>query len=618
MVALGRHEEAIRIGQESIESCRALIAKNPDYPHNCILLLDTIDIVSREMELLGQVENAVQLSEKAVADATGFLAKYDEESSQSNFSTRLNIAQSNLVRVLQRSNKHSDLIKAYERQIEYYSNPEEISKYKLRLIDTHRSIASTYLVLRNSIDGIQHCDKAIELAKAVRSSTNENGNLSVVLLDIVAQTLDLKSRLLLLVGKNEEAIHCVSEAIEIGTRNNLRYRVFRAYIQGVKGNLVDAIIETDEVVNQIRSSNDLYNLACLYSICLEHSADVQQLQETGFQNRNLGDLAIGALKAAIVSGYRDVSHMSQDADLRSIRDRNDYKSITRILSLASISQQSISNRDWKTVATQSERASKEIEDFLEMNPDETWATTLLLEGHRRTIAAETLQNQIDSKLITIQQQVKSYRKFGQKDANADTWDIESKSRLIDYAKLATQRDEPTSVLRLLERATFLFEEPTSNNPTARRVYCHALACRAQANVDAGRIENGLRDWDLALSSAEEPDVGEFKIRRAYAEFHKTKSAGIVDSIVELENDRKLSASALFHLACFFAKVAESTDSQTSDYHDRVWLFLDRAINRGFADLDALRSHAALDDLRNHDEYSVVFTRVEQNLVRYFP
>jgi hypothetical protein len=74
---------------------------------------------------------------------------------------------------------------------------------------------------------------------------------------------------------------------------------------------------------------DLYNLAFVYSL---ESALLGRSQRTGgpqdrIENQKLADLAVSALRRAVLAGWKDARRAKRDPDLDPLRSRSDFEAL---------------------------------------------------------------------------------------------------------------------------------------------------------------------------------------------------------------------------------------------------------------------------------------------------
>jgi hypothetical protein len=82
------------------------------------------------------------------------------------------------------------------------------------------------------------------------------------------------------------------------------------------------------------NATGLYNAACLYALCAgaAKSPSPPAPLPDGARGEKLADEAMQLLRQAVAKGYKDIKHLKKDEDLRTLREREDYKKLLQELS----------------------------------------------------------------------------------------------------------------------------------------------------------------------------------------------------------------------------------------------------------------------------------------------
>jgi serine/threonine-protein kinase len=90
------------------------------------------------------------------------------------------------------------------------------------------------------------------------------------------------------------------------------------------------------------------------------------------------------------------------------------------------------------------------------------------------------------------------------------------------------------------------------NPRARQVLCEAFAGRADVWYRLGKYRSSISDWQDAIRLDSGGNVGEFRIRKAFALAKAGEHGEAMNEVTDLEKTASLKGDELFNLACISA------------------------------------------------------------------
>lgn len=159
------------------------------------------------------------------------------------------------------------------------------------------------------------------LAKAVPTYTPVRGALAL--------TLGRRGELALASDRPKEALADLDRAIALEKpRERIDYRVSRAACLANLGDTATATKDAEELAKGKRTGVELYNLACVWGVCLRGVAKLPAEQRKG-KDAEYTAKAVALLGRARQEGYfkqpQVVEHMKKDADLEALRQTAEYR-----------------------------------------------------------------------------------------------------------------------------------------------------------------------------------------------------------------------------------------------------------------------------------------------------
>jgi tetratricopeptide (TPR) repeat protein len=137
-----------------------------------------------------------------------------------------------------------------------------------------------------------------------------------------------------------KGIQTVQRVIDIEPRHSQARRVFndlrigRAVALAQRGDLAQAVEGADEVSREERLAPvDLYNVACVYSRCLEavqSDASLASAPRSELE-RQYADRAMDTLRHAVAAGFQSVPALESEADFKPLRNRDDFRQLLQAL-----------------------------------------------------------------------------------------------------------------------------------------------------------------------------------------------------------------------------------------------------------------------------------------------
>jgi hypothetical protein len=83
--------------------------------------------------------------------------------------------------------------------------------------------------------------------------------------------------------------------------------------------------------SDVEPAADLYNAACIFSLCVPVADKDSKLTEVERQKlaHDYADRAMALLREAVAKGYRDAQHLAKDDDLAPLSKRPDYQALLK-------------------------------------------------------------------------------------------------------------------------------------------------------------------------------------------------------------------------------------------------------------------------------------------------
>jgi serine/threonine protein kinase/tetratricopeptide (TPR) repeat protein len=125
-----------------------------------------------------------------------------------------------------------------------------------------------------------------------------------------------RARALALLGRHDEAVKDRAKALGLAPANKKAFVQGQLMITRVEAGQFEAALRDADQLAHSESTEPLYNCACVYA--LVHAKTKEDKHAVR---------AIELLRQAIAKGFRDVAHLKEDADLNSLRDRDDFKKL---------------------------------------------------------------------------------------------------------------------------------------------------------------------------------------------------------------------------------------------------------------------------------------------------
>jgi tetratricopeptide (TPR) repeat protein len=122
------------------------------------------------------------------------------------------------------------------------------------------------------------------------------------------------------IAKHGEAVKDWDRVVELSPpAERSGYRASRAISRLQAGMVVEAVAEVAELTKSSKwNAGEWYDFACVYAVASGKLAD---------EKAEHADAAMELLQKAVKAGFKDAAHMRTDADLASLREREDFKKL---------------------------------------------------------------------------------------------------------------------------------------------------------------------------------------------------------------------------------------------------------------------------------------------------
>jgi serine/threonine protein kinase len=196
-----------------------------------------------------------------------------------------------------------------------------VPEYRGTLGATESNLGAVILIVKKEPEkALPWCDKAIATLEEALRRGGSIDRIHPRLIDAHANRAEALSALL----RHGEAVKEYDKAVELA--NEPRRSVCRSLRAGcrVRAGQVAAAIEEAEEVAKNADSLVLYNVACVYALA---SVPTKANPISPEQQAKYAERAIALLHQAVAKGYKDVRNMKNDEDLKSLRQRDDFKKL---------------------------------------------------------------------------------------------------------------------------------------------------------------------------------------------------------------------------------------------------------------------------------------------------
>jgi serine/threonine protein kinase/tetratricopeptide (TPR) repeat protein len=385
---LGRSEEASGCFERSLLIRERLAAAFPDSPrYRSVLALD-YERAARRLAVAERYEEAIRLYERSIAMQEALIAAHPEVASYrfnlTHTYTSMGVAQRHLNRLDGALASYQEAREAQEALVA--ANPT-VTDYRYELAGTFNNIANIQRARGHRDEALETHRRALAIREAlaaadprvVRYQDSMAGSYNAIgmiqaelgrfeealgtyrrfrdrMLSILAHdpksveariwlsnALQNTGHILMEIGRPAEALSAYRQGIE-NTRRVVAegptlknpHRLLRHHYLG----LADAqrrLGRTDEAAATLLGHpelwdgdpGDLYDLACGLSLCITAAAAsrADPTPEQRAERRTYADRAMDALRRAVAAGFHDATRMSQDADLRPLRGRDDFRAL---------------------------------------------------------------------------------------------------------------------------------------------------------------------------------------------------------------------------------------------------------------------------------------------------
>jgi eukaryotic-like serine/threonine-protein kinase len=313
---LHRFDDALKLQEKALALCRSTLG--PEH----IDTLKSMSNLSMTFTILGKQKEAIKLQTELLEL---FEAKYGPDHA-STLAVMINLANS-----YHSLGQNDEAIKLQEKTLKLQ---------KVKLGDDNQDTLQTMNNLANSYGSVgRHKDAAELLEKAMAAQITTLGPDHP---DTLASMNNLAERYMSL-GRSTDALKLNKEALKVrrakdgeNDPDTLRTMLQLAINYAALGRDTDALQLTSEAAARWEKLNPTDNLALYDAACgWAFAAGVIRARDKG--PKGIADANVEAAKAmiwlknAISAGYQDVANLQVDADLDSLRDRDDFKEMIKDL-----------------------------------------------------------------------------------------------------------------------------------------------------------------------------------------------------------------------------------------------------------------------------------------------
>jgi tetratricopeptide (TPR) repeat protein len=135
--------------------------------------------------------------------------------------------------------------------------------------------------------------------------------------------------------------------------------------------------------------------------------------------------------------------------------------------------------------------------------------------------------------------------------------------------------------------------------------------RARANDEARRFAEAAADWERVIDLTPVDQRTTFRLSRAVARARAGRAAEAVAEAAELVKIPGAGAPQYYDFACIFALAGAGLADQKAAHADTAAEMLRKAVTHGFRDVARLKRDAALDALRDRDDFQALVAELEK-------
>jgi tetratricopeptide (TPR) repeat protein len=311
-----------------------------DYQHDLALVYNELGMVWYEMNRL---ESAQQAYQQAIAIEEKLLREHSDESGK--YRNALAASSDNLARVYRATSRYDKSEALSQRALDIY---EKLARDFPNEVVYQRNLAIDYVRLEDLYQETGRTDKAeapLQHAVAIREKLVRE---HPYVLDYLADLADIYNSLGLFQNNTgnpqaalpwyDKSIQTLQRVIDKEPRHSRARRFLtdnrmcRAIAVAHVGDHVQAAKDADELARQegLEPVN-VYNVACVYSRCLEATDRDAKLSPTDRTKlkEHYARQALDSLRQAFAKGYKNAAPFNTDPDLDPLRNRKDFKKLMR-------------------------------------------------------------------------------------------------------------------------------------------------------------------------------------------------------------------------------------------------------------------------------------------------
>jgi serine/threonine protein kinase len=336
----GRDDQAIPFYGRSIAMLEALVASHPEVASYRFDLASTYIFIGLAQRHLNRLDEALASYQKARESQEALIAA---NPSVTDYRHELAGTFNNIANIQRARGRRDESLRTHRRALEIeealVAADPRVVRYQTSMAGSYNAIGMIQAELGRLEESLRTFRQFQDRMRAVLADDPKNGGARMWL----ANALHNSAGVLADLGQTAEAVRTYRQAIEQTSRvaaagpqlKNPR-RALRSSYRDLAGALrtlgrpaeaAAALFEHPGLWDD--DADALYNLACGLALCIpdppkdgSEPTPEQQAERQKYANR-----AMTALRRAVAAGFRDASHILKDADLRPLRDRDDFRTL---------------------------------------------------------------------------------------------------------------------------------------------------------------------------------------------------------------------------------------------------------------------------------------------------
>jgi tetratricopeptide (TPR) repeat protein len=153
-------------------------------------------------------------------------------------------------------------------------------------------------------------------------------------------------------------------------------------------------------------------------------------------------------------------------------------------------------------------------------------------------------------------------------------------------------------------------EKVPGNSTAKQFLRNSYWSRARAYDRLRKYAESLQDWDRSIQLSPPDERPDSRAGRANTRMHSGAIAEAVAEVNELTMLENWSAAQWYDFACIYSVAAGTMAGKKQEYANRAMELLRKAVNAGYKDAAHLKSDAALDAVRDREDFKTLVSELK--------